>query len=401
MMTSDCGRIEFKDVSFSFSGREILKASFTVEQGEKILLRGGVGSGKTTAFRILTGLIPVFYRGELKGEVRVSGEKNPLNFRDHFYCAFQCPEEQIVFDTVMDEVGSIDEKLISKLKLKHLLEKRTHQLSDGEKQLVVILTAILSSRECMGFDEALSHLYPERAEKILKIILEDERTVIFSDKRKYFEKFFDRVISIGKSHEYPPKIPQADFGEEIVSLTDVSFSYPESIEPLLEDVNLSVAKGEIVSITGDNGSGKTTLLKIISGILEAEGKAEVNGKVSLSLQYPNYSFVERTVRDELQFLKHPELINQVKELLSRHPHSLSVGESKLLSVIKSFDGDVLLLDEPAVGQEESFRFRLLEWIRRFGKTAIIATHDMKLAELSDSIYEIRKKKLVKVEGRNK
>jgi energy-coupling factor transporter ATP-binding protein EcfA2 len=76
------------------------------------------------------------------------------------------------------------------------------------------------------------------------------------------------------------------------------------------------------------------------------------------------------------------------QLADRHPHSLSFGQAKRVAIAKAFVGDVVLLDEPTAGQDYTFRRKLLEVARSLGKTVILATHDLKLAEGCDEVIEL-------------
>ena len=75
-------------------------------------------------------------------------------------------------------------------------------------------------------------------------------------------------------------------------------------------------------------------------------------------------------------------------LEGRHPQSLSQGQMKRVSMAKAFRHDIVLLDEPTAGQDVSFRNRLIHLLRKYGKTALIATHDERVAEMCDRVIEL-------------
>ncbi len=408
--------IQLKNLNFGFSERKIIKNfDFSLDDGEKIFVKGFVGSGKTTLFKILTGLIPVFYKGHLEGDIIVFGEKNPVKFRNHIHMVSQIPEEQIVFEDVLDEVISVsqDQSVESifdnakKINASDLLERKTSQLSDGERQLVVILAALSSQKKCLILDEPFSHLYPSRVNKLLDLFLDSEQSVIFTDKRyEHFEERFDNTFDfpsfnspsnseVGDKVRFINIQTSVEPTEEILVAENIYFSYPESEMELLRGVDITVRRGELVSIIGDNGSGKTTLLKILCGILKPHcGRIHCQErKISISLQYPNYCFTSRSVKEEVS--TSPKLVDLfgLKGRLDRHPHTLSAGEAKLVSLLKAFSGDLLLLDEPTVYLDPNFRFKLVECLKREGKTAIITTHDLELADLCDTTYELKNGRL--------
>jgi energy-coupling factor transport system ATP-binding protein len=425
--------IRVENLSYSLKSRNIVEGiSFTVDTGDRVLLSGGIGSGKTTIFKVISGIASAFYTGTISGEVEVFGKRRFEDFINFIYPVLQYPDEQIVFESVLDEIRSVTrvdtdvanlslpelglletspttpprKSLRKSLRVPKKISKKTDQLSDGQKQFLIILLALLSGRECICLDEPFSHLHPSMSRELIKAIMESGRTVIFSDKREYFErefgKYFDDKIDIGGwKFEDTNLYPSEKTDEYAVIVEDLFFSYHPD-QDLLSGINFELRRGEIVSIIGENGCGKTTFLKIISSILRGEGHLEVNGKVALSLQYPNYSFVERRVKDELRSLrmnsKKSEALSVLERLnvLDKHPHALSAGESKLVSIVKSFSGDILLLDEPMVGQEEAFRAHLINWLRKSKKSAIISTHDFELASMCDRVFELKNGKLRRI-----
>ncbi|AEA46285.1 ABC transporter ATP-binding protein [Archaeoglobus veneficus] len=397
--------IELKNVSYTYpNGRKALdKVSFHALHGEKVFVAGKTGSGKSTMLRILNGLIPNFYGGRLDGDVRVYGEKPGVK---RVFFVSQHPEEQILCDRVIDEIVfpllqrgwswkdavNAAEWAAKRCGIEHLLERCTSELSEGEKQLVVISTAIASDAECIVLDEPFSHLYPETALKLLRKITKTDRTVIASEHRLEMSEQFDRVFWLGdETLETDVKVSDGNGskGEERSTSDDVAIEAELTIgydEPLTS-VSLEVARGEIHAIVGPNGSGKTTLLKTIAGILKPiEGKVKVKGKVSMAFQYPNYHFSAKSVEREVS----PEMLRLfgLTHLSNRHPHALSGGEAKRVSIAKAFAGDVVLLDEPTAGQDYEFRSRLLRIARKTDKTVIIATHDLKLASMCDGVIEL-------------
>ena len=107
----------------------------------------------------------------------------------------------------------------------------------------------------------------------------------------------------------------------------------------------------------------------------------------IALQNPNYSLTERTVLEEVGDEKILMEFNLVK-LKNRHPHSLSYGQAKRVSIAKAFKHKIVFLDEPTAGQDIAFRNSLMNMLRRNRKTAVIATHDENLAEKCDRVIEL-------------
>ncbi len=184
--------IELRNVSYTYpnGARTLDNVSLKIEHGEKVFLAGKTGSGKSTLLRLLNGLIPNFYGGKIKGEIYAFGKPSPKNV----FFVSQNPEEQILTNVVRDEIalplyGKIDdvkgkvEEIAEIFGIKNLLNKKTYELSDGEKQLVTIATALASNTPCIALDEPFSHLHPAIAKEILNLLIESDKTIIMSEHR--------------------------------------------------------------------------------------------------------------------------------------------------------------------------------------------------------------------------
>lgn len=198
----------------------------------------------------------------------------------------------------------------------------------------------------------------------------------------------------------------------------------------LQDVNLSVEKGELVGIIGHTGSGKSTLVQHLNGLLKpTEGKVLLNGedihasksatraarfKVGLCFQYPEYQLFESTVYKDIAFgprnmgltdaeirehvLRAAEFVGIKKEWMEKSPFDLSGGEKRRVAIagVMAMEPEILILDEPAAGLDPRGRARVLGMIENYrlstGKTVIIVSHSM------DDIAEIASKVVVMQNG---
>ena len=207
--------------------------------------------------------------------------------------------------------------------------------------------------------------------------------------------------------------------ELIFSVTNLCFAYDQKISAL-DQVNLAVAAGESLVILGANGCGKSTLLKILDGLyfpnqgsvlafgeplteaafLEDAFNFDFRRRVGLVFQDSDVQLFMPSVWDEVAFapLQLGVSQEQVKErvaaalaalqiekLRDRPPHQLSNGEKKrvALASVLSLSPDVWLLDEPTTGLDPRSQGWLVEFIlnqRQAGKTLVIATHDLVIAE---------------------
>ncbi|MEM3041791.1 MAG: ATP-binding cassette domain-containing protein [Nitrososphaerota archaeon] len=195
----------------------------------------------------------------------------------------------------------------------------------------------------------------------------------------------------------------------MIEVEDVYFTYPNGVEAL-KGVSLKVQDGEFVAIMGQNGAGKTTLAKHFNGLLKpTKGRVLVNGvdttKVSVAtlsrrvgfvFQNPDHQLFCETVEDEISFaLKNlgfdektiAERVDWALNLLDLteyrlvSPFMLSGGERKrvALASVLAWDPEIVILDEPTIGQDHQQKDRLRQFIVQLnsqGKTVVVVTHDI-------------------------
>ena len=317
-------------------------------------------------------MIPDFYGGRFSGSVRVFGRRpSPATA----FLVMQNPSEQITCLRVIDEIAfpavqlgaelrearKNAEEIAEEMGIGELLERTTFQLSTGELQMVEIASAVVSGRRLILMDEPFAHLSRKNVLRLRKVL--EDHFVVVSDHRLEFSSHFPERIDLGVDVETFPEVE--------VGIGDVVF-----------DGSVSLRRGELVAVVGDNGAGKTTLLKKVSAEMKACGVLH-----GISLQNPSYHLTSRTVLEEVGDLS---LIREfgLGGLEGRHPQSLSQGQMKRVSMAKAFRHDIVLLDEPTAGQDVSFRNRLIHLLRKYGKTALIATHDERVAEMCDRVIEL-------------
>lgn len=208
----------------------------------------------------------------------------------------------------------------------------------------------------------------------------------------------------------------------IIEINDLSFSYRKDT-PVLKDINLSIKKGEWVSILGHNGSGKSTLSKLIMGLLKAnsgtikvdgitlneETLYEVREKIGIVFQNPDNQFVGVTVEDDIAFgmenlqIERTEMLRRIDEFskkvnmfeyLKKPPHQLSGGQKQRVAIagILAMDTDIIIFDEATSMLDPKGRDSIMEYIKELkneGATIISITHDMKEAVYSDRIIVLK------------
>jgi len=201
--------------------------------------------------------------------------------------------------------------------------------------------------------------------------------------------------------------------EKIISLSNVAKSFGRN--QVLDDINLTIHKGQSIALVGNNGSGKSTLLKIICGLANAtSGKVTYSGKLKFNYVPEHFPKMGITAK---QYLMHMGLIEgiaadrineKLQELLQTffmehmadtQMKNLSKGSLQKVAVIQALLSrpDVLLLDEPLSGQDLQSQRRFIHLVKELilqEVTVIMSCHEMLLVnQLSDVAYEIKSQKL--------
>jgi len=195
----------------------------------------------------------------------------------------------------------------------------------------------------------------------------------------------------------------------MIEFQDVTFVHQNGVKAL-DRVSLRIDSGETVAIVGENGAGKTTLVKHVTGLLKpALGNVLVDGqntattstaqlsrKVGVAFQNPDHQLFSESVEEEMAFgLRNfgfpPDLVEQrvarelelfeLSEYRKSSPLILSGGEKKRLTLacILAWDPEVVILDEPTVGQDSIQKERLAGTIKMLsasGKTVVVVSHDI-------------------------
>ena len=366
--------VEININKFSYADKIVLKeVNFTVGKGETVVLTGLSGSGKTTLVRLLNGLVPQIYEGELTGEIKIFnkpvGEYKTGELAKYIGNVFQNPDEQFFANEVENEIALIGENTgmersllikrveyaMKQLEISSLKGKKLRELSGGQKQKVAIASTLVYDSDIIILDEPTANLdfaSINEMRVVLKKLKEQGKTIIIAEHRlSYLKDLIDRLILLKNGH-----IEKIFLKEELnesvrkenmlrcfdyKNLRSEAPEYDEAALVWVKDlliknkgyrlndfVDFSLNRGECMAVIGENGIGKTTMAKELIGLLCIK-----NGKVSYgtsrrerlkntaaSLQNCRSMFFYETVEKELipsEKKSDKAYLDKVKEYLKR------------------------------------------------------------------------------------
>lgn len=213
---------------------------------------------------------------------------------------------------------------------------------------------------------------------------------------------------------------------ELVRVKNLKKSYGknDTLVNALNGIDLTIDKGEFISVVGASGSGKSTLLHIIGGVDRAnEGEVFIEGeninkytedqlavfrrrKVGLIYQFfnliPNLTVEKNIVlplkldNKKVDTDKYKDLVTKLglEKLLNRFPSELSGGQSQRVAIARSliYEPALILADEPTGNLDRKNSLEILKILKyanlNYKQTIIMVTHDLELAALAKRIITI-------------
>lgn len=229
---------------------------------------------------------------------------------------------------------------------------------------------------------------------------------------------------------------EKSMNENIIVVENLSYYYPVSKAPVLNEINLKIRKGQFIGVIGPTGAGKTTLCLALNGVVPqffggrffgsvtVHGLDTVDHPISLLSRHvgsvfedPETQLVTSSVEKEIAFpmenfcFPKEDILNRISEILAtvrleglenKHPQELSGGQKQRLAIAAAlaYQPDVLVLDEPTsqldpIGSEEVFSVAT-ELNKYLGVTVIMVSHATEeLAEYADRLVFISDGKVLK------
>jgi energy-coupling factor transport system ATP-binding protein len=357
---SEGARVEAKGWGWRHAGRQawaVRGLDLRIDPGERVLLLGASGAGKSTVLAALAGLLDPSGGGESEGELRVDG-RPPHDARDAIGIVFQDPEAQLVMARAGDDVAFGLEnrcvpteaiwprvhRALAQVHFPYPEDHSTAALSGGEKQRLAIAGALALRPRLLLLDEPTANLDPAGAAAVRSTLADlSAMTLVLVEHRvadslplvdrvvvieagggvvadgaptDVFTRYGTRLAELGVWVPGPPPAPPTRrtlFGAELARADDVAFRYPGAQTWALGGVDASVRAGEALAVVGPNGSGKSTLALLVAGLLRpARGRVALEdaepwslparrlvARVGTVFQDPEHQFVTGRVDEEL------------------------------------------------------------------------------------------------------
>ena len=373
--------IKIDHISFSYGEENentggVRDIDLNIEDGQFVVLCGESGCGKTTITRLINGLIPHYYEGQMAGEVWVNGEKvseQPLydtaavvgsvfqNPRSQFFNVDTTSEITFGCENLGQPEKDIRErfaKTVRDFRLEKLMDRNIFHLSGGEKQKIACAGVSIMEPDVLVMDEPSSNLDAASIldlRKILAFWKSQGKTIIVSEHRLYYLRgLADRFIYLAEgqvSRDYsaaefeqlteqqrsnmglrtfalerllPPVLPQQE--KTALALHNFRFAYKNEPETL-HIMDCEIPTNRIVGIIGNNGAGKSTFSRCFCGLEKRCGEIVWNGRkyrpkdrlstCYMVMQEVNHQLFTESVLDEVLISMEEENQERAEELLNR------------------------------------------------------------------------------------
>lgn len=318
--------IKFSDVTFKYNAVRadgenedvagVNNLNINVKDGEFLVLTGGSGCGKSTVIRLINGLIPHFYEGELSGTITLENKNmsdmSIYDISEKVGSVFQNPRSQFFNVNTTDEIAFAAENrcmdpnqikemighTAGSMGIDNLLERNIFELSGGEKQMIACAGVNVISPSIIVLDEPSSNLDHQAIKRLMRILeawKKEGKTIIIAEHRLFYlrdladrmllmdagqviKEFDEKAIKV-LSYEDTDRLGLRPFSledipfkrkeelkaEESIELKGFHFCYRDK-QHSINIPNLNIPMGAITAVIGNNGAGKSTFVRNVCGL---------------------------------------------------------------------------------------------------------------------------------------
>lgn len=208
-----------------------------------------------------------------------------------------------------------------------------------------------------------------------------------------------------------PLLMRETRGEGLLAVNDLSFTYPDSNEPVLSHINATIPAGSLTVVVGKTGIGKTTFVQLLLGLLPApegsitvpvqgftyvpQGNTLLSGTIRYNLLFGNPAATDEAMREALHLADADFVLNDERGLdypCGERGSGLSEGQAQRIAIARALliDAQVLLLDEAFSALDTPTAQTILKNIRtaRPAQTIICITHRESLIPHADQVIQL-------------
>lgn len=407
-----------------------------LEAGEVVGILGHSGCGKTTLLHAVAGLLPWLRPAIVSGSLRLDGESlaelDPGQRARLLATCLDRPSAQLFLQTPRGELDAAERlhgrsgllpRVVERLGLESLLDRRTTTLSSGECQRVALAVALAAAPRPVLLDEPSVHLDPGGVAALADALGEVGRAggvVLLTEQSGWrLAAVVHRWLRLDAGRLAPAEAPQSPSlpvpphppGTRPVLSTE-GLTVARGGRRILEGVDLELRQGEVVLVTGPNGAGKTSLARVLAGVDRPAGGRVRRGDRPPALMLPSadLQLFATSVAEELELLgvgaeEGARVLarHRLEHLAARSPWTLSRGERQRLvhATLDLLRPEVMIVDEPGQGLDGEDLARLVQLIHRRarkGRSYLVISHREELAAAAHRWLEIRDGRLVENGG---
>ncbi len=377
--------IQLSDLQVGLPGHAlpvVEKLNLSVSKGTICGIYGNSGAGKTTLLHAIAGLVPWLRPGVVDGTIKISADAvNDLDPGQRAHLMATCLDRataQLFLSTPREEMAAAKKQhgatplvdaALDELGLRPHLDRRSTELSSGERQRLTLAVALAACPRPVLLDEPLAHLDAESIEGLKRllflvkaaggcVLLTEQAGWRLSDVVTEWWSVENKRIAVAAPPDPPHLSPPGHMEKQETLLTLDGLTVHRDGKTLIENIDLRLEAGEVVLISGANGSGKSTLAEVIAGFRKpARGTIDRRGPIALMLPTAELQLFATTVAAEVRSGsgRAPEARvlrrHRLEHLAARPPWTLSRGEQQRLvhAALDLQRPPIMVVDEPAQG----------------------------------------------------